>query len=159
MGHWGFSYVGLLYLLMLFIPNGIWTKYKPAGYEQVAGQEKKWLQLLERIGQIGTTATVLVFRDFNLSSLTPWSLWLAASFVCMLLYEYCWFRYFRSDRRQQDFYRKWGPLPVPLATLPVLAFLLLGIYGKVLWLLLFTVLLGVGHIGIHWQHQASIKHE
>ena len=32
MFHFGFSYEGLLYLLMLFIPNIIWTKYKPEGY-------------------------------------------------------------------------------------------------------------------------------
>jgi len=33
MGHIGFSYIGLIYLLMLFIPNIIWTKHKPAGYD------------------------------------------------------------------------------------------------------------------------------
>ncbi len=33
MFHLGFSYTGLLYLLMLYIPNIIWTKYKPKGYE------------------------------------------------------------------------------------------------------------------------------
>lgn len=31
-GHLGFSYVGLLFLLLLFIPNLIWTKNKPHGY-------------------------------------------------------------------------------------------------------------------------------
>lgn len=31
MFHFGFSYVGLIYLLMLFVPNIIWTKCKPEG--------------------------------------------------------------------------------------------------------------------------------
>ncbi len=31
-GNLGFSYVGLLFLLMLFIPNIMWTKRKPQGY-------------------------------------------------------------------------------------------------------------------------------
>ena len=31
-GHFGFSYVGLLFLLLLFIPNAIWTGKKPQGY-------------------------------------------------------------------------------------------------------------------------------
>ena len=30
----GFSYVGLLMLLALLIPNILWTKRKPQGYEQ-----------------------------------------------------------------------------------------------------------------------------
>ena len=32
LGHFGFSYVGVLYLLMLFLPNIIWIKNKPQGY-------------------------------------------------------------------------------------------------------------------------------
>ena len=32
MGHFGFSYVGAIYLAMLTIPNLIWTKHQPAGY-------------------------------------------------------------------------------------------------------------------------------
>ena len=32
LGHFGFSYVGVLYLLMLFLPNIIWIKNKPEGY-------------------------------------------------------------------------------------------------------------------------------
>lgn len=31
-GHLGFSYVGLLFLSALFIPNIIWTKNLPQGY-------------------------------------------------------------------------------------------------------------------------------
>ncbi len=30
----GFSYIGLIWLLMLFIPNFIWMKNKPKGYEE-----------------------------------------------------------------------------------------------------------------------------
>ena len=30
----GFSYVGLIYLIMLMAPNILWTKHKPAGYEK-----------------------------------------------------------------------------------------------------------------------------
>ena len=33
LGHFGFSYVGLIYLLMLFIPNIIWSKNQPIDYD------------------------------------------------------------------------------------------------------------------------------
>lgn len=39
--HLGFSYTGLIYLLMLFIPNIIWTKNQPKDYEKYVVNEKK----------------------------------------------------------------------------------------------------------------------
>ena len=44
----GFSYMGLIYLLMLFIPNMIWAKNPPEGY--TAEYENKVLTIIERIG-------------------------------------------------------------------------------------------------------------
>lgn len=155
MGHWGFSYVGFLFLLMLFIPNLIWTKHRPAGYDH--RRENKALLGFEKAGQVLVTCTALVFSDFNLRPWSPWSLWLAASFALMLLYEGWWIRYFRSRRTLSDFYRGFCGIPVAGATLPVTAFLLLGIYGKVVWLILSAVILGIGHIGIHLQHRAEIR--
>ena len=46
MFHFGFSYIGLIWLLMLFVPNIIWTKNKPSGYEESTKKEKKVLLLL-----------------------------------------------------------------------------------------------------------------
>ena len=46
----GFSYVGVIYLLMLFIPNIIWAKNQPKGYD--ASDENKILGIFERIGEI-----------------------------------------------------------------------------------------------------------
>lgn len=73
-GHFGSSYVGLIFLLMLFIPNIIWARNKPRGY--TADGENRVL----------------------------------------------------------------------------LAFLLLGVYGRVVWMVASAVLLGIGHIGIHAGH-------
>lgn len=155
MGHFGFSYVGLFYLFLLFLPNLIWTKNKPEGYE--GGSENRLLLTLERVGQVCVTCSAAVFSDFNLRPWTPWSLWLAASLLCMALYEVWWIQYFRSRKTQADFYRSLLGIPVAGATLPVLAFLLLGIYGRVVWMVLSTVILGVGHIGIHLRHRRELE--
>ena len=32
MGRFGFSYIGLVFLLLLFIPNIFWASRKPQGY-------------------------------------------------------------------------------------------------------------------------------
>lgn len=155
LGHLGFSYVGLIYLLMLFIPNIIWSKNQPIDYDNT--QENKTLLLFERIGQVCCTCSVLIFSDFNIAPFSIWSLWLIVSFSMMLFYEICWIRYFINEHTEENFYRSYCGIPIPLASLPVTAFLLLGIYGKVTWLIASAIILGIGHIGIHIQHLKAIK--
>ncbi len=150
MGHFGFSYVGLFYVLLLFLPNLSWTRNKADGYESQT--ENPILLALERVGQVCTTCCAVIFSDFNLRPWSVWSLWLVISAALMVLYEVFWIRYFHSKKTQQDYYRSLLGVPVAGATLPVLAFLLLGVYGKVVWMVLSTIILGIGHIGIHLQH-------
>ena len=75
----------------------------------------------------------------------------------MGLYEIYWLRYFKSQKTMADFYSSLLGIPVAGATLPVLAFFLLGIYGRNLFLIGSVVILGIGHIGIHWAHRAEIQ--
>lgn len=150
LGHIGFSYIGLLFMLLLIIPNLIWTKKQPQGY--TAQNENKFLQILERIGEVLVTCCALLFSDFNLRKWSNWSWWLIIAGVFMVLYEIWWIRYFTSARTLADFYSSFLGVPVAGATLPVFAFFFLGIYGKVIWMLPACVILGVGHIGIHLQH-------
>jgi len=116
-GHLGFSYIGLIFLLMLFIPNIIWIKYKPVAYD--SSIENKIL----------------------------------------LIYEIAWFKYFKSERKVKNFYADLYKIPLPLATLPVTAFLLVGVYGNVIWLVISSIILGIGHIGIHIQHLNVLKQD
>ncbi len=150
-GHLGFSYVGLIFMLMLIIPNLIWMKKHPHGYS--AEKENRFLALLERVGEALTTCCALIFSDFNLRQWSNWSWWLVAASALMVMYEIWWIRYFKSERRLTDFYSSLLGIPVAGATLPVLAFFLLGVYGKVVWMLVASIILGIGHIGIHLQHR------
>lgn len=151
LGHIGFSYIGLLFILMLMIPNMIWAKNQPQEY--TAQNENKILQFLERIGEVLTTCCALFFSDFNLNKWSNRSWWLIAAILLMILYEIWWLRYFKSSRTLADFYSSFYGIPVAGASLPVLAFFFLGIYGKVVWMLFACLLLGIGHIGIHLQHR------
>ena len=155
--HLGFSYIGAGMLLMLFIPNLIWTKNKPAGYEQYVGRENKFLLALERIGQASVSALCVIFSDFNPGVPWPWSLWLLGALLLMILYEIFWIRYFRSSKTMRDYYSSLLGIPVAGATLPVLAFFLLAVYGKNIFLGIAVVLLGIGHIGIHLGHWKELE--
>lgn len=154
--NFGFSYVGLLYLVMLMLPNLLWTKNQPKGYETYACRENKVLLGLERTGEVLVTCSVLVFSDFNIRPWSAWSWWLVLSFALMVLYELFWIRYFRSEKTMKDFYSSILGIPVAGATLPVAAFGLLSLYGRNVILAVSVVILGIGHIGIHLMHQREI---
>ena len=58
--------------------------------------------------------------------------------------------------KMKDFYSSFLGIPVAGATLPIIAFLFLGIYGKNPFLILSVIILGIGHIGIHWNHRKEL---
>lgn len=153
----GFSYVGLIFLLMLMIPNLIWNKHKPENYENYVKNENKILLLFERIGEISVTCISLIFSDFNINTVSIRTLILLSAFVVMILYEIYWIRYFKSEKTMKDMYSSLLGIPVAGATLPVIAFLLLGIYGKNIFLIIAVIILGIGHIGIHLNHRKEIS--
>lgn len=154
--HFGFSYVGLIFLVMLFVPNIIWAKHQPEGYDRYAKNENRILLALERAGEVLVTAIVLIFRDFNVQGADARLIWLAIALILMILYEVFWVRYFRSERTMKDFYSSILGIPVAGATLPVITVFLLAVYGRNPLLFGAGIILGIGHIGIHLQHLKEI---
>ena len=149
--NFGFSIVGLLFLVMLIVPNIIWSKNQPKDYEQYSGSENRILLAFERIGQVLVTVFSLICGvDFHFSLL------LILGFAFMIIYELAWVRYFRSDKTMKDMMASFLKIPLPLATLPVLTFLILGIVSDNVFLLVSSIILGIGHIGIHLNHKKSI---
>lgn len=98
---------------MLFVPNIIWSKYQPVDYD--FKDENLILLILERIGQV----LVVVFALFCGNDFSA-VLWIAA--ILMIVYELYWIRYFRTSRTMKDMYENFGIIPLPGATLPVVAF-------------------------------------
>ena len=61
----GFSYIGLIWLVMLFVPNFIWMKNKPKDYEEYAKKENKVLLAFERVGPTLAALPVATARVAN----------------------------------------------------------------------------------------------
>ena len=157
----GFCVTGLLFLVMLFVPNIYWgAKAKPAGYDEAEKHENRVLLLFERSGEVLVTCSLLIFPALNpYVRVLPegvffdWKILMwAAAFTLMILYECYWIRYFRSARTLRDQYSTFAGFPLAGATLPVLAVLLLGLYSGNLIVIVSAVILGIGHIGIHLMH-------
>ena len=155
--HFGFSYIGFIFLLMLMIPNIIWNKNQPKNYGKYVKNENKVLLIFERIGEMLVTCISLIFSDFNINKISNWTIILLIAFILMILYEIYWIRYFKSNKTMKDMYSSLLKIPVAGATLPVVAFLLLGIYGKNVFLIISTIILGIGHIGIHLNHKKELE--
>ncbi|MBQ6628465.1 MAG: hypothetical protein IJH65_06550 [Methanobrevibacter sp.] len=149
--NFAFSFVGLLFLVMLFVPNILWSKCPPKDYEKYSNNENKILLALERIGEVLVTVFSLfcgVSFSFNVV--------LAIAFLSMIVYELYWIRYFKSPKTMNDMYGNFLFIPLPGATLPVLAFLILGVCANNILLIISAVILGIGHIGIHFGHKQEI---
>ena len=155
--HFGFSYTGLIFLIMLIIPNLFWTRNQPKDYEKYVGNENRILLIFERIGEVLVSVLCLLFSDFNIGANVAWNIFLLMAVLLMVLYEIYWIRYFKSNKTMSDFYSSLLGIPVAGATLPVMAFGLLAIYGKNIFLGISVIILGIGHIGIHLNHQKEIK--
>lgn len=82
--------------------------------------------------------------------------WLVFSFIFMVLYEVYWFKYFNSEKTMKDFYSSMLGILVAEATLPVVAFFLLGIHGKNILLIIVVILLAIAHIGIHINNKKKL---
>lgn len=146
----GFSYIGLIFILMLVIPNVIWSKNKPKDYDKYSKNENKVLLVFERIGEVLVTCLSLIFKDPNLTGKS--SIFLIIAIILIILYEIYWVRYFISNKTMQDMYRSLIKIPVAGATLPVLSFLFFGIYKSNIFLIISTIIFGIGHIGICLNH-------
>lgn len=157
MFHFGFSYVGLIYLFMFFLPDIIRAKHKTEEDKQYAQKGNKCLQAIEKIGEVLVCCCVLVFSDFNIRFDSVWCIWLLISFILMLLYEVYWVRHFNGEKNESDFYKSICGDSAAVAALPVCAFFLLGIYGCNFLLLAAVIILGTGRIGICLQHRRKLS--
>lgn len=151
-----FSFIGFLFLLMLMIPNIIWSKNKPKDYDKYVINENKILLVFEKVGKVLVTVLSVFFCDSHINKISYYSLILCIAFVLMILYEVYWIRYFKSDKLMVDMYSSFLGIPVAGASLPVAAFLFLGIYFKNIFLIVSTIILGIGHIGIHLNHRGEV---
>lgn len=122
--HTGFSYTGVILLILFFAPNLLRDKNKSK--DKI--NENKIFRMIERVGTAMCAVLCLIFSDFNVHRLTIWSLWLAASVVLMVIHAFI-------GRRG--------------TYLPCISFLFLGIYGTNIFLITAALVFFIGSVGIH----------
>lgn len=155
--HAGFSWIGLVFLAMLFVPNILWARNTPPEFDTLSSAEPAWLVILERVGQALACVTVLCTRSLRPERFSVHTFWLIAAGTLMIIYELFWIRYFFVSRTVDMFYAPIAGIPVPGAVLPVAALICLAVYAGSPLMAAAACILGVGHIGIHARHAISLR--
>lgn len=128
---------GLIIIIVMLIPNIIFAHKNPNIENKC---KNKWMNLSEQIGRYGSFF-LMIFNigilelDFN--SATTFELWLVATIILLLLYLVIWGIYFN---------RKSSKLPLSLAIIPSIIFILSGYLMRHYLLIICSILFTIGHV-------------
>lgn len=151
----GFSVIGTIIAIAIFIPNLLMIKFPPNNAPKVLKDGGIIFTIFERIGQVGCILVLIISKN-NFEKLTI-NIWAVFMGFCILIYYFLWARYIVKG---QEYKLLWEPLsfiPIPMAVFPVGAFLFAAILGKSIWLGILVVFLGIGHFANSWYSYKELK--
>lgn len=152
MDRFGFSWLGVAFVVALFLPNIIWAKNRPRNADPQWGQSSVALGL-ERLGQILVCAAAITCARLQLGTWRSASWMIVAAAALMVAYEVWWARYFKEHRNDPGFYSGFIYIPVSGAFLSLGSFLLLGIFAQDLLLIASVGVLAIGRAGVDQAHK------
>ncbi len=141
-GGW-INILGLCIVIAILIPNIIYA-IKFRGIENKC--MNKGMNVMEQIGRYACMLLMILHvgkTEFTFGSIGAFLSYLIGDAVLILMYWIVWILYFIKQS-------KWKSLT--LAVVPTVIFLLSGITLQHGWLVIATVLFGVGHIYVTWQN-------
>lgn len=136
----GFSLLGLVVALAVLAPNLLLVAAPPLEPMPTA-RVPVVLTALERVGQALCLVTPVVFVPDHLN----WW-WMLVVAAALGGYYALWARYLLRGRRGAALYEPWWRIPVPMAILPVTAFLAAAAGLGNGWLAIAALVLAAGHI-------------
>ncbi|MDO5294595.1 MAG: hypothetical protein Q4F05_17810 [bacterium] len=102
------------------------------------------MNVVEQIGRYGTFF-LMIFNigifEKGACSQTVFYVWLGIAYFLLLLYMISWAIYFKKETVK---------LPMALAIIPIVIFVLTGIMLRHYLLIAFGVIFGIGHIYVTW---------
>jgi hypothetical protein len=145
----------LIITILVLSPNVFFGLKKPVNKPSDLPKEPLALTIIENIGRYGVFIIPL-FYAIDISGAIE--IIAAAAMASMLILFYaCWIRYFRSSSDFKWMFLPFMKIPLPLATSPVIYFMLSSIILHSFPMLIFSLLLAIGHIPISWQQYKHIE--
>lgn len=136
----GFSPLGLVVSLAVLAPNLLLVRFPPRTPLPVA-QVPRLLSWLERLGQALCITLPAITQP---GEVIGW--WALPALVALGGYYALWARYLGTGRVGAALYQSWWLIPVPMAILPVAAFLSAAAWLSNPWIAGAALILAAGHI-------------
>lgn len=141
----GFSPVGLLIAIAVLAPGLLLAVLPPRPPLPRTGTHAV-LVGLEHAGQLACLVLLVLCGAEVGPGPRDWVL--VAVGACVVGYLGLWARYLARGRAARLLFDRLGPLPLPMAVLPVLVFAFSALWAGSVWLGIATVALAVGHLAV-----------
>lgn len=151
----GFSVIGTLIAIAIFIPNLLIIKFPPNNAPKDLKDVGVIFTILERVGQVGCIVILVISRE-NFEKLTI-DIWAVFMGLCIIIYYFLWTRYVVKGQEYKLLWKPLGFIPIPMAVFPVGAFLFAAALGKSIWLGILVIFLGIGHFANSWHSYKELK--
>jgi hypothetical protein len=143
---------------LVLVPNLLFFLAKPVKTPANPSKEPVFLVICERLGQIICFIAPLFYR-LNFSG--AWEIIAALGMVLMLLvYYFCWIRFFTHGREYRWLYEPLVFIPIPMALFPLGYFLLASGVTHSIVMLISALVFAAGHIPIsliQYKHKQNVS--
>lgn len=148
------SLIGALFALGALVPSFLVIFFPPRKRPGQLPVPEGPLTAMEYAGRAGC----LLVCCFSGDIFTPhFGVWFWVSLVILAAYWALWVRFFASGRPFRALYAPLGPLPIPMAVLPVCLFLVMALWGHSIGLGLVALVLALGHVPSSWRIVQALK--
>lgn len=151
----GFSWLGVAFVVTLFVPDIVWARNRPGGPEPQA--TSSMALGLERLGQILVCAALITCEPLQIGAFDPASWLVVGAAALMAAYEVWWAKYFRKHRNEPGFFGGSLYIPIGGALLSITSLLLLGIYARDLLSIAAVAVLGIGRVAVDQEHRKQAR--
>lgn len=157
MDRFGFSWIGVVFLAVFFLPDMICTAKMQTAYSPESTTMR--FAGMERLGIILVCAAAITCAPLQPSTWNPRCWLLIGAAAIGVAYLIWWFRKVAKKRTEKNETFS-GGVPLPGALAATCAFLLLGFYAQDLLLLVCTLFFAIGDIGVRReQKQVEMSRE
>lgn len=148
------SLMGALFALGALAPSFLLIFFPPRRRPGQLPAAEGPLTAMEYAGRAGCLLVCCFSGDIFTPHFGP-LFWV--SLVLLVAYWLLWVRFFAGGRAFQLLYAAAGPLPVPMAVLPVCLFGVMALWGRSVGLALVTLVLALGHVPASWRMARALK--
>ncbi|WP_367925120.1 hypothetical protein [uncultured Ruthenibacterium sp.] len=142
------SLMGALFALGALVPSFLLVFFPPRKRPGQLPTMEGPLTAMEYAGRAGC----LLVCCFSGDIFTPhFGLLFWCSLVLLVLYWLMWVRFFKGGRDFRLLYAPVGPIPIPMALLPLCLFWVMALWGRSIGLALVTLVLALGHVPSSWR--------